>query len=516
MRIAMVAAENAALPGGKVGGMGDVVRDVPRALVRQGHSVDVIMPGYGRFSHLPGAEHRATLKAPFRHGEEPVELYRVLPEKNSEQPTLWILEHPLFSACGSGRIYCDDPPWRPFASDASKFALFCSAVTSLLMGRRLRRPDVLHLHDWHSALTAVLIHSKPELARLRRIRSVFTIHNLALQGIRPWRGDESSLEAWFPGLQYDVHALIDPRYGDCYNPMRAAISLCDRIHAVSPRYAQEIQQPPAHGMDPGAGLHRDLAAAQQQGRLVGILNGCEYPDQTPQKPALAEILDQAASDLPGWIGRERAARSAHMLALQRIAEWRQDTTQRPFLVTSVGRLTDQKVALLRELQPDGRSTMEHLLRTLKGHGRMIVLGSGDPVFEDFLTEVAGRHESLLFLSGYSEPLSEQLYAAGSLFLMPSSFEPCGISQMLAMREGQPCLVHAVGGLADTVQDGVDGFSFSGDSPQEQAQALLQRFREVLDLHDRQPEAFGEIAGAAAAARFAWETVAAEYLEHLYS
>src|SRR6056300_946863 len=134
------------------------------------------------------------------------------------------------------------------------------------------------------------------------------------------------------------------------------------------------------------------------------------------------------------------------------------------LFTSVGRLTDQKVLLLRQTMHNGKSLLDNLLLQIKGRARLVLLGSGDPLLEQFLLEVAGRHSNFIFLRGFSIGLSECLYRAGDLFLMPSSFEPCGISQMLAMRAGQPCLVHAVGGLLDTVTDGSDGFVFSGDNP----------------------------------------------------
>ncbi len=147
---------------------------------------------------------------------------------------------------------------------------------------------------------------------------------------------------------------------------------------------------------------------------------------------------------------------------------------------------------------------------------LFLIGSGDPHYEAVLADIARRHDNLLFLRGYSESLANDLYGAGDLFLMPSSFEPCGISQMLAMRGGQPCLVHAVGGLLDTVKDNVNGFWFHGDSSPEQANALLTRMQQIVQLRAAKPAQWKKIRASAAAARFVWSAAAQLYIEDLYT
>ena len=129
--------------------------------------------------------------------------------------------------------------------------------------------------------------------------------------------------------------------------------------------------------------------------------------------------------------------------------------------------------------------------------------------------MSARHPNFIYLQGYSDALSHALYNNGDLFVMPSSFEPCGISQMLAMRAGQPCLVHAVGGLNDTVQDGITGFSFNGDDSVEQAQNCAKKFDEILTMHRDNPKTFQKIATNAQAQRFSWQQVAKDYIEKLY-
>jgi len=514
MRILMVAAENGALPGGKVGGMGDVMRDVPPAVASLGHEVRVIVPAYGVFAFRPGARLRARIEAPFAGSNSTVELYSLPLDKPAEGVRQQVLEHPLFQQCGVGQIYCDDPPWRPFATDASKFALFCSAIAEGLLDGSVVHPDVIHLHDWHSALLAVLLRCTPRYAALRDIPLVYTIHNLALQGIRPFGGDSSSLEAWFPGLDCDRRPLGDPRYPECFNPMRAAINLCDRVHAVSPQYADEIC---SDSTDAGAGLQADLAAARNADRLIGILNGCEYPEQPPQARGQAAFLALAREEVMRWMGTQTVVRAAHLIALQRIGTLQEDPASAPrILLTSVGRLTDQKLGIMQETMADGRSCLDHVLDVAGDDSLLVVLGSGSEALEQLFAETAGRRSNLLFLCGYSDGLSEDLYASGDLFLMPSTFEPCGISQMLAMRAGQPCLVNHVGGLVNTVVDEHNGFVFSADTPAERAQALIKRLRQALTrirYHSRRYAAMRE---AAAAARFYWRDTAISYVEQLYA
>lgn len=505
----MVAAEDGALPDGKVGGMGDVLRDLPSALAELGHAVTVLTPAYGQFSRLPGARFLRYLATPFAGGEAAVAFFALPDRGPGGRVAQRVLEHPRFAACGRGRIYCDDPPARPFATDAGKFALFCAAALTALRDGALPRPDVVHLHDWHSGLLALLLAG---LSRRERPRSVFTIHNLAMQGIRPLAGDPSSLAAWFPGLEAPPQA-IDPRYGDCINPLRAAIGLCDRVHAVSPTYAAEICEPAG---EHGEGLQADLARARDEGRLYGILNGCSYPPALPSPLPFREFLGLARSEIERWLAADDRARAAHVLALRRIDRWLADRRPPPLrLLTVVGRLTDQKLGLLTGGGPDGRPVLAQLLDELAGDELLVVLGSGDPRLERELDVLQQRDERLLLLCGYSEPLSDHLYAAGDLFLMPSRFEPCGIAQMLAMRAGQPCLVNRTGGLADTVRDGIDGFVFAGRSDAERATALVDRFRQALTQLRHHPQRQAAMREAARAARFPWADAARASVERLY-
>ncbi|MFW2367601.1 MAG: glycogen synthase [Desulforhopalus sp.] len=514
----MVASENDALPGGKVGGIGDVLRDIPPALGDLGHRVHVITPDYGVFSQLPGAEPRGSVQILFAGKTERVDLCTVPAKNPHENVLLWVLEHPLFAGEGGGVIYCDDPADRPFATDATKFALFCSAVCQAIADGHFGILDVLHLHDWHAAMVAILLEYDEQYHLLQGFHSVFTIHNLALQGIRPLSGDDSSLEVWFPHLKYDHRLIHDPRVTHCINLMRSGVNLCDKVHAVSPSYAQEILIPSNadQGFFGGEGLENDLQRAAEDGRLHGILNGCEYPRKQEKVLPLSELLLQCEKELLAWIAAKPTVESAHLISLQCLTRrWVSHTSTQPFLLTSVGRITEQKVRILRQEMANGQSALEQLLDILGEDGIFLMLGSGDLELELFFTQVAARKQNFIFLKGYSESLASSLYESGDLFLMPSSFEPCGISQMLAMRAGQPCLVHGVGGLRDTVKNNKNGFVFSGKSPMMQAMRMLESCEAILELHDTHSEQWQEISMRAAKERFLWSDVAKEYISSLY-
>ncbi|OUL58169.1 glycogen synthase [Pseudoalteromonas ulvae] len=513
MQILMIASENDAIKGAKVGGVADVVRDAPRALVKQGLQVSVVIPDYNYFSdHYPIILSQ-TFNVPFQGRLEQVVLNKL--DVDDFGVTQYVLCHPLFNQ--GGGVYLNDNDNRPFARDASKYALFNAAVAEALNLGQLAIPDVLHLHDWHSAVTSVLIRFSERYQSLQHIKQVFTVHNIALQGIRPFAHDDSSLETWFPSLSYDGQVICDPRYQHCFNPMRAAINLADKVHVVSDTYAKEILQPSNHqqGYFGGEGLESDLNEAEQQGRLIGIINGCEYDLPAADKTELVSFLIDAQQHVLRWLSRDAQLKTVHYLANERIKQWLEAGTQVGPLVTSIGRLTDQKVLLLRQ-RTHGHSVMDELLDDLADvNGRMIILGSGDSQIENEFMRLMGQHTNIVFLNGYGQSLSDSLYPIGDLFLMPSSFEPCGISQMLALRVGQPCLVNGVGGLKDTITHMENGFVFNGDSLGAQTAQLKAVFNLALTTFSEQPNKWQQMVEKAKATRFSWFDSANDYINRLY-
>lgn len=511
--VLMLAAENGRFAGAKVGGVGDVIRDLPPVLDEAGCDVVVAMPSFGFLARLPQLETVATLDVMFGGVEKEVVLFR-LSNEASKQHVL-IFHHPDFSPQGE-RVYCDDSDDRPFATDANKFALFCASVATALSNDVIAIPDVIHCHDWHTGFLPMLTRRCAEYSRLAPIKIVYTIHNLAMQGVRPLASDPSSLHAWFPQLSGDLSDIRDPDYINCVNPMRAAIRLSDVVHTVSPTYAKEILLPSedAKGVFGGERLQDDLLEKDAEQALFGILNGCNYSDDKVRKPAKKVLVGACLSAVEKWMGANVTLSSTHYLADRRLLAW----AKKPkcFTVTSVGRITEQKVRLLFTPAENGKPALANILDTLGDNGVFIMLGSGATHYEAALTKLTGQYSNFIFLNGYEEALSEQLYAYGDLFLMPSSFEPCGISQLLAMRAGQPCLVSSVGGLKDTVINLHNGFVFDGDTDAQRVDNMQQSFQRALTLFNDSSDQYKAISQAAKKTRFTWADSAKEYMAKLYS
>jgi starch synthase len=432
--------------------VGDVVRDLPPALANAGWQATVLTPSYGRFHLLPGVKRLGKVNVQFRGTDHHVRVFEI--ETDSVRTVLF--DYPLLAPTEPGRVYHDDPADRPYATDADKFAFFCTAAAAWIDALP-EAPDAVHLHDWHAAY--YLLHRGFTIAgpHLASIPTIFTIHNLAYQGQRPFDGDESSLVAWHPGMKYDPELLRDPLADDCFNPMAFAIRCADRVNTVSPTYAQEIQCPsnPANGFYGGEGLEGELVAAAEDGRLFGILNGCDYSESLGRRPGWQRLVIAARETLEHWLA-SAPDDAMHQLALKRLAGM---PKRRPLhLLTSIGRIVSQKMMLFMQPFADGRS---------------------------------------------------------DLFLMPSSFEPCGISQMLAMRAGQPCVVHGVGGLHDTVETGVTGFVFAGNTPMDQASAFAETVARAMEFRHDHPNRWQAMRKAAASRRFDWASSAQQYVEQMY-
>lgn len=513
-KILMVAAENDALPGAKVGGVGDVIRDVPKALVNTGYDVDVILPSYGFLSRVANAETITSYSVVFAGELHEMVLMR-LPVESSKVNNL-ILHHQSFAPSGE-TVYCNDPDTRPFATDATKFALFCAGVAQGLKIGAIARPNVIHCHDWHSAFLLILLKYSGKFSEFSDIHSVYTIHNLAMQGIRPFGGDSSSFETWYPDVGYDVNVIGDPVVRECVNPMRAGINLANKVHVVSPTYAEEIQSSSDHalGIYGGEGLEQDLRQRNETGDLIGILNGCEYPRGAKYvKKSRKTISSIIAKNLLLWGAKDQTLDSAHWIADKRIQQWASKRKE-GITLTSIGRVTEQKARILEEPIEHGVPALHALMEELGPEDFFLMLGSGSKALELFFTQTSAKYENFIFLKGYSNDLPDELYNLGDLFVMPSSFEPCGISQMLAMRAGQPCLVNQVGGLKDTVHHGENGFSFKGNNVSEQAKEMISILAEALNLFKHNQVIWARLVKSASQTRITWDKSVQVYSERLY-
>jgi starch synthase len=510
-KVVFIAAENGALPGGKVGGVADVVRDLPAALAEEGWAPTVVTPSYGKLHKLPGSKKIATVSTNFSDDRHEVSIWRV-PGSFDTVENL-VFDHENFSVNGTGAIYDSGDPERPYATDASKFAFFCAAIASWIENST-ELPDLVHLHDWHSAFYCLLRSFSDDHRRLQDVRTVFTIHNVSYQGTRPLRGDDSSLESWFPALKYDLDSVQDPVYSNCLNPMAAAIRLADQTSTVSPTYAAEICRPsnPETGFIGGEGLEHLLATVAKEGRLAGVLNGCYYDDIPNSHLEWQDLVNAMLQQVSAWRSKQ-PSNEAHRIAEERL---RRLPPQRPSqLLVSIGRLVAQKATLFISPVASGKPALQQIADDLDKDGLLIILGNGEAKYERALLAIAEQSDNVIFLQGYSESLADPLYEIADLFLMPSSFEPCGISQLLAMRAGLPCVVHGVGGLLDTVEAGFTGFVFSGKNLTQQANGFVAVTERALQIRDSDPEQWQSICDNASRQRFDWSSSAKATIRCLY-
>jgi len=442
MRILFAAAEMAPLA--KVGGLADVAGALPKALNARGHDVRVIMPAYPMILNNPNwhAEPLLELTVPIHaHWQERATLYQIpLP-----QLTVYLIGSPWFDgATESTRLYHAEP---------RAYIFFCRAVAAFIERYAEHwRPQIVHCNDWHTGLIPVYLRALPH-PLFETIATVFTIHNLAYQGVF-----EAEL-FWQTGLPDHLFAVDGLEFYGKFSFMKGGLLFSDQVNTVSPTYAREIQTP-----EYGERLEELLRTLAEQRRLSGILNGIDYeewnPESDPHIPA-----HYSADDLAG--------KHVCKHALQETCGWHPDPQRA--VIGLVSRLTDQKgLDLIKAISA----------KILQLPVQLVLLGTGDPDYERFFRLLHKRHRSKVHATiGFDNVWAHQIYAGADMFLMPSRFEPCGLGQLISLRYGTIPIVRHTGGLADTITDydltsgAGNGFAFRDYKPA----ALYEAIERAVNL-----------------------------------
>jgi len=504
-----VAAENDAIPKCKAGGMGDVVRDVPRQISERGDKVHVIVPAYSRL-HVDGI-FKIHLNFQLRGLDYTAELYEVAPKKEVKNVYHYVIHHPEIQPGDIAHMYHNDSE-EPFYTDAIKYFIFCTAVAEAIEKGAFGKLDIVHMHDWHTSLLLFLRKYHQSYTSLKQIRFVYSIHNLAIQGIRPFENNYSSVRNWFPNMELDTNMLMDYRYQDCINLMAVGIRLADAVHTVSPSYKEDIllpSEPPE--FIGGEGLEEDLLKAENEGRLFGILNGCNYSSiRTVEKNSLYTNIMTAIFQ---WLQQESKKYKADFLAHtgEKVVKFIKEPPS--FIFSSVARLTEQKFYFFKR-SPEVLKSILNKLESM--NGIYVLLGTGIPEYEELFREISYENNNFIFINGQSEDVIDSIYLETDLYFMPSLFEPCGISQMLAMRNGHPCLVHHTGGLKDTIVNLKSGFSFKGATYDEKINNMEEALDLALHMFNTDKIAWKKIKSTAKKVKFTWKKSVDEYYMHLYS
>lgn len=473
MQIVFASAECA--PFVKTGGLGDVAGSLPAALVRAGAEVIVMVPKY------------ATIKDEYKAQMEHFSDFYVSLGWRNEYCGLKKLEHDgvTYMFIDNERYFARDYPYG-FFDDGERFAFFSKAITESLQHLPAGfECDILHCNDWQTALAPVFLREFYQgLPLYDRVKTVFSIHNVAFQG----QFSDTVMEDIL-GVAHIPAAASQLRCDACsINYMLGALRYADAITTVSPTYANEIQTPEfGEGLD---GVLRERSYA-----LQGILNGIDVAGFDP-------ATDKRIA--ANYTVEDRGGKAVCKAKLQEELglEVRDD---RPLMVM-VTRLTRQKGMDL---------VMYALDRILAGGVQVAVLGTGDRDYEDGLRYFQDKYPGTMAARIEFDPaLSQRMYAAADMFLMPSKFEPCGLSQIIAMRYGTLPIVRETGGLKDTVQpyneftgEGT-GFSFSNFNGDEMGDAVFRAARLFWDNRD----AWNQLVTQAMSQDFSWTRSADKYLD----
>ncbi len=474
LRVLMVASE--AVPFAKTGGLADVIGALPKALQEVGVEVKVLMPFYGQVkqSQVPVTCVAENLEA----GEGPLRLaFNLLTPAAGDYPFYFVERDEFYER---SQLY--GTPRGDYFDNLERFAYFAGTVLPVCQSLTFK-PDIIHCHDWQSALVPVYLkHKWSAVPLLQGAKTLFTIHNLAYQGL--FAKDKFPLL----GLDWSLFSIHGLEYYGQVNLLKGGIVFADAVSTVSRGYSQEIQTP-----EYGYGLEGVLRSRAED--LFGIVNGVDYRDWNPETDKLIPATF-SRDDLRGKAVNKKALMEAYGL---------DPGFQEAPLLGMISRLADQK----------GFDLVAAVLPELMARGVLVViLGTGEQKYHDWLQEIAPAYRGKLGVKiAFDNPLAHLIEAGADMFLMPSRYEPCGLNQLYSLKYGTIPVVRATGGLADTVTP-VDpmrgtgtGFLFTEYS----AAAFIKAINAALTAY-RNKTLWTKIIQNAMAEDWSWQTSAQTYLK----
>ncbi len=468
MKILFASAECA--PFFKTGGLGDVAGALPKELAKKGVDIRVVLPYFTKMPEDYKEQCEELFSFSVRVGWR--NQYCGIKRLVMGNVTYYFIDNQYYFARDNLYGYYDD---------GERFAYFQQALIEM-MERINFIPDVLHLNDYHTAMVPFLLKEKYRwIQNYRGIRTVLTIHNIEFQG--KYSG-EMLPELFGMGMERYHDGTV--RLDDCLNFMKAGILYADRVNTVSPSYAEEIKTSAF-----GAGL--EVILRMEAGKLRGIINGIDYDSFDPETdPALPAAFSM--DDLTGKGTNKQALQQKMGLPIDENIP----------LLAVVSRLTYQKGFHL---------LLEEFPQLMQQEVQFVLLGTGDSEFEEQFRRFAHAYPEKCAVSiSFDVQLAQQMYAGADIFLMPSAFEPCGLSQMMAMRYGTLPVVHEIGGLKDTVVpfNPVTGQGTGFGFIEFTAFRFLEAVTKAVDLYHTSQPAWNNLIYQAMSRDFSWATSSENY------
>ncbi len=464
----------------KVGGLGDVMGSLPKSLAKLNLDISIIIPFYGAIDKKKYKSKliKKRIAIEIDNKKTYFDLYQTkLPKSKAK---VFLVKHKLFNFKEiylGGRKYLKNGKYTREVRDIERFVFFSKAVVETIRSLEWNI-DLLHCHDWHTALLPTFLDEyNIKYQDFKNIKTLFTIHNLANQGISgvdivDYAGLNKNLT---PALMEDYYDLD----GDKIDAMKIGILSADYINTVSPNYAQEILT-----KEYGEGLEKYLIRRKKH--LTGIINGIDYQFFNPQKDKFIKNKFTVKN-----YQKQKKANKKHL-----VKEYNLPNQDLP-LFGLITRLVKQKG--LDILLP----ALENILK--KEKIQLIVLGTGQKEYEEAFTKLAHKYpEKVSVKITFDAGLAQRIYAGTDFFLMPSKFEPCGLGQMIAMRYGSIPVVRSTGGLKDTVHNNKTGLVFNKYNKKELEKVLLKSIK----LYKKRDKTIKNCMTT----DFSWESSAEQYLK----